>query len=563
VLQRDEFLIRELLESGLLDEEAVACAEKHAADTSSTLIESLVINGSVTSRNLALSQAVVYECSFVDLDDFEINLANADFLSKELAEKYTAFPLFAIDGVITIGMLDPMDFRAVDQIRQKIEGDVEPVLADAVTLRKLIASAYRMRSSQTHTQSAPETQIDLTTGEEPIVAAVNEMISSAIKNGASDIHLNPDESILHLRFRVDGVLLPQQGPPKSAHEHIVRRLKVLSDLDLTQTRKPQDGKIRFVLQGQPYDLRLSVLPTIHGESVVIRILRPTNAFSTLAELGMPSAAREHLDDCLGRPHGMILVTGPTGSGKTTTLYTAIEQLNTPDRNIMTVEDPVEIRLPMLRQTQVNKEVNLTFADALRSMLRQDPDVILVGEIRDQETARIAVQASMTGHLVLSTLHTNDSVGAIERLHDLGVPPFMLNSSLLCILAQRLLRKICSQCSVTQEIDHVRLDSFGLDHSQKHLIRHGTGCQNCKGTGYSGRVGVYEMLRITPELQMMIHDQASNAELRSCAQRGGMTTLLMDGIEKLLEGITTLDELDRVRATVDQRLINSHSHRLSA
>ncbi|MFG0258198.1 MAG: GspE/PulE family protein [Phycisphaerales bacterium JB043] len=563
MLQRDEFLIRELLESGLIDEESVARAKNSAEDASISIIDALVANGAVTSRNLALAQAVVYECSFVDLEDYEINLDNADLLSREVAEKYTSFPLFSIDNVVTIGMLDPMDFRAVDQLRQRIKSDIDPVLCDASALRKLIASAYRMRSGQAVSDASVDIVEDLTTGEEPIVAAVNDILLSAIKAGASDVHIAPDEQQLHLRFRIDGVLIPQQGPPLNAHDNLVRRLKVLSDLDLTQTRKPQDGKFRIDHNGQPFDLRMSVLPTIYGESVVIRILRPTNSFTTFVDLGMGQEVQEQLEDCLRRPHGMILVTGPTGSGKTTTLYTAIEQLNTPDRNIMTAEDPVEIRLPMLRQTQVNKEIDLTFASALRSMLRQDPDVILVGEIRDSETARIATQASMTGHLVLSTLHTNDAVGAIERLDDLGVPPFMLNTSLLCVMAQRLLRKVCSQCATMYVPDQMILQQLGISEEQAGMIRRGSGCSFCKGTGYSGRVGVYEMLRITPELQVLIHDRASSAEIRSCAIRGGMKTMLMDGIEKVLAGQTTLEELEKVRATVDQSEEQRIAQRMSA
>ncbi|MHC4975902.1 MAG: GspE/PulE family protein [Planctomycetota bacterium] len=563
MLQRDEFLIRELLESGLIDQDGVARAKVLSEDANCGVLEALVSNGAVTLRNLALAQAVVYECSFVDLDDYEINLDNADLLSREVSEKYTAFPLFVIDNVATVGMLDPMDFRAVDQVRQRIKSDIEPVLCDARALRKLISNAYRMRSSQPESGSSIDISSDLTTGEEPIVAAVNDIILTAIKSGASDIHISPDEKQLHLRFRIDGVLIPQQGPPLNAHDHLVRRLKVLSDLDLTQTRKPQDGKFRIESNAQPYDLRMSVLPTIYGESVVIRILRPTNSFGSFDELGMPPHVQSQLADCLHRPHGMILVTGPTGSGKTTTLYTAIEQLNTPDRNIMTVEDPVEIRLPLLRQTQVNKEIDLTFADALRSMLRQDPDVILVGEIRDGETARIATQASMTGHLVLSTLHTNDAVGAIERLDDLGVPPFLLNSSLLCVMAQRLLRRVCAHCATMCAADPMQLEMFGISQEQAHLLRRGSGCSFCSGTGYTGRVGVYEMLRVTPELQMMIHDRASSAEIRSCALRGGMRTLLMDGVEKLLAGETTIDELEKVRATIDFHDQGQTTERLSA
>ena len=550
MLQREEFLIRELLETGVIDESAVDRAASACAEGGGKIIDALVSTGAATSRDLAIASASIFECVFVGIEQFEIDLGHAELLPRDLAERLCAFPLFELDGAVTVGMADPMDFRAVDQLRQRLRTDIEAVACEPDALRRLITRAYSLTAGAESGPGREAKATDLTTGEEPIVVAVNEMIAAAIEQNASDIHLGADDTSLHLRYRVDGVLRPEQGPPKAAHDALVRRFKVLAHMDLTQTRKPQDGKIRYTHNGQPYDLRVSVIPTVNGESIVVRILRPTNAFSTLEDLAMDARSLEAFTDAIHRPHGMILVTGPTGSGKTTTLYTALQTLNTPDRNIMTIEDPVEIRLPLLRQTQVNPGAGLTFATALRSILRQDPDVVLVGEIRDEETAHIAVQASLTGHLVLSTLHTNDAVGAVQRLRDLGAEPFAINSALLCVIAQRLVRRVCDGCAQPDEPSDAERAAFRLTPDQTAGLRRGAGCQRCLGTGYRGRLGVYELLRITPEIQQAIHADRSPDVVRAIARREGMRLMLDDGFEKALRGLTTLEELMRVRATVD-------------
>ena len=548
MLQREEFLIRELLETGVIDAAAVDRATAECAERGAKLLDSLVTTGAVTSRDLAIASASIFESCFVGLEQFEIDLSHAELLPRDLAERFCAFPLFVVGDRVTVGMADPMDFRAVDQLRQRLRTDIHPVACEPDALRRLITRAYSLSAGGERRKAEPHST-DLTTGEEPIVVAVNEMIASAIELNASDIHLGADDANLHLRYRVDGVLRPQQGPPKSAHEALVRRFKVMAQLDLTQTRKPQDGKIRFQHHGQAFDLRVSVIPTVNGESVVVRVLRPTNTFSSLDDLGMDERSLEVFGDAISRPNGMILVTGPTGSGKTTTLYTALQALNTPDRNIMTIEDPVEIRLPMLRQTQVHPGAGLTFATALRSILRQDPDVVLVGEIRDDETAHIAVQASLTGHLVLSTLHTNDAVGAVQRLRDLGAEPFAINSALLCVVAQRLVRRVCERCAqpATPTDAERRLFEIGRDDAG---FQRGAGCERCLGSGYRGRIGVYEVLRISPGIQQAIHEDRSPAVIREIARREGMRLMLSDGLDKAKRGLTTLDELLRLRATVD-------------
>jgi len=554
VLDSNEFLIRDLLDQGRLNEPDVERAKQRAAETRSPLPETLVAMGLIDARELAISRAAICECPFVDLDAFDIDIRNAELLPRAVAEKHDAFPLFHLDGTVTVGMVDPLNLRSVDQIRQSLRVEVNCVLCDPDHLRALISRAYSMASTAS-TQEDEDEQAELTTGAEPIVAAVNQLIGAAIDQGASDIHLNPDEHELHVRYRIDGVLQPRQGPGLAAHAGLVQRIKVMADLDLTQTRRPQDGKFRFTHRGQCVDVRVSVIPTVCGENVVLRLLRQNASLKGFDDLGMPRALIDDFRQVIHSPHGMILVTGPTGSGKTTTLYTALSELNDPHRNIMTIEDPVEIRLPMIRQTQVNPEIGLTFAGALRSILRQDPDVILVGEIRDQETAQIAAQSSLTGHLVFSTLHTNDAVGAIARLRDFGIPPFAINSAVLCAVAQRLVRQICPHCAEPDEPDEANLRAFGLSRDEATGLMRGAGCARCLNTGYQGRIGVYEMLRLTPAIQSAIEAGASTRALHETARSQGMRLMWEDGLEKARLGLTTIDELWKVRATFEDEAID--------
>ncbi len=541
------FIIRTLVADGLVTEADVRRATEHAAKSGETLLDALVSLTLVSARKLAIAKAKICEYPFVDLTQFEINIQNMAFLPRAVAERLTAFPLFVVDGAATVAMLDPLDLQGIDQVRQILKAEIDPVIADAEQLRSLIARAYSLAHSESADAAAPQAEQALTTGEEPIVAAVNQIISGGMDAGASDVHINPEESDLLLRYRVDGVLQVQQGPAKSAHTNIVQRLKVLAKLDLTQTRRPQDGKFRFVHRsGETVDIRLSLIPTIHGENVVMRLLRSANRIGPVNGLGMPEEMTQWYEDAIERPHGMILVTGPTGSGKTTTLYTALAHLNVPTRNIITIEDPVEIRLPTIRQVQANAEVGLTFATALRSVLRQDPDVVLVGEIRDEETAKIAVQAALTGHLVLSTLHTNDAVGALSRLKDFGVPMFAVNSALLCVIAQRLVRKTCEQCC-KPETD-ARLLAAVPAEFRSGTFRKGVGCGACRNTGYKGRMGVFEMFRMTPRVMKLIERNAPITEIQAAAIEDGMRLMWHDGLAKAAKGLTSLSEVMKLHST---------------
>lgn len=544
-----QYVVRSLISDGVVREDDVTRAKEHASSHGVTLDEALVALGIVSGRRLAIERAKICEHPFVDLSHYEVDVSNTALLPRAVVDRHVAFPLFRTAGVVTVAILDPLNLSALDQLRQLLKVDVEPVIAEAEQLRTLIARAYGMAGARTAGASAEEHE--LTTGDEPIVAAVNQIIVGAVESGASDIHINPDESSVHLRYRVDGVLSVTHGLPKNAHAGIVQRLKVMSKLDLTQTRKPQDGKFRFTHKDHAVDIRLSVIPTIHGENVVMRLLRSASAIKSLDQLLMPEDMTRAYEEAISKPHGMILVTGPTGSGKTTTLYTALSHINSPHLNIMTIEDPVEIRLPMIRQVQVNTEIGLTFAATLRSILRQDPDVVLVGEIRDDETAKIAVQAALTGHLVMSTLHTNDAISSITRLKDLGVPSFAISNSLLCAIAQRLVRRLCDQCATPCLPSAHVLSMLGISADRASTMRSPSGCQTCHGTGYRGRVGVYEMLRLTSRLRRLLDRDAPASDIATAAREEGMLTMLDDGIAKAMSGVTSADELMSVLATTDE------------
>jgi type IV pilus assembly protein PilB len=549
VIGHDDFVLAALLEEGLATREAVDTARKQAATSDRTPTQFLSEQNVVSARTIALVRAQVAEYPFVDPAQFDVNFANTKLLSRATAESLSAFPLFVIGDIATIGMSNPLDLKAVDQLRSILKVDVEPVLVETSALQNLIERAYAL-SANIRDDARPQavaTEQTLTTGREPVVAAVNQIIAQGVDLGASDIHISPDERELHLRYRIDGSLQPFKGPALDMHSGIVQRLKVMADLDLTQTRRPQDGKFRYVHTNRSVDIRLSLIPTVCGENVVMRVLASSAGIRGFAELGFPASETAYFEDIIEAPYGMILVTGPTGSGKTTTLYTALKRLNTPDRNIMTIEDPVEIRMPLMRQVQVNPEIGMNFAGALRSILRQDPDVVFVGEIRDEETARISVQAALTGHLVLSSLHTNDAAGAMPRLRDLGVPPFAVNAALLCVIAQRLVKRVCPECAQPHIPEKSLLEKFNITPDSGTRFVRGTGCGRCGNQGSRGRVGIYEVLRLTPGVRRLVERLAPAAEIRREAIREGMKEMWHDGLHKAAMGLTALEEIGRIVA----------------
>lgn len=548
MLEHEDFVIASLLESGQVIQADVDAARREAAEEGMTLTEALLRRGVIDPRGLSIARAETCECPFVDLSHYEIDYSNTSLLPRSAADSLQAFPLFVLPRLTTVGMVNPLDLKAVDQLRHYLKTDIEPVLCEGGALRALIERAYALAGKDVSKDEdiVTESAVGLTTGKEPIVAAVNQILAQAIERGASDIHIGPDEHDLHLRYRIDGALHEQQGPGLAAHAGIIRRLKIMANLDLTQTRRPQDGKIRYVHAGRAIDIRLSIIPTVCGENAVMRLLTSSAALRGFDDLGLAPDDAAAVERAMNSPHGMILVTGPTGSGKTTTVYTALKQLNTADRNIMTIEDPVEIRMPLIRQVQVNTEIGMTFAGALRAILRQDPDVVFVGEIRDEETARIGVQSALTGHLVLSTLHTNDAAGAMPRLRDFNCPPFAINASVLCVIAQRLVRRVCPDCAAPAKPDPSTAALFGVSIDDPGFVR-GQGCSRCSRTGYKGRIGVYEVLSMTPAVQNAVEKGADSGRVREAAISSGMKPMWLDGLAKARLGLTTLEEVAKVVA----------------
>jgi type II secretion system protein E len=434
---------------------------------------------------------------------------------------------------------------------------LEPVLATEKGIQRIFDSYYGVAGSVKEVVAsidkekfAKQEERDLAevAEEAPIIKLVNIMIVQAVKDRASDIHVEPEEDILRVRNRIDGVLHEVYSLPKNLHRAVVSRIKLLSYMDIAESRKPQDGRARLKLENKDLDIRVSTFPTVHGENVVMRLLDKSSVLLGLEELGFSQKELEAWAKLIRHPNGIILVTGPTGSGKTTTLYAALSAINSMEKNIITIEDPVEYELPLIRQTQVNPKAGITFANGLRNILRQDPDIIMVGEIRDKEAAEIAIQAALTGHLVLSTLHTNDAPSALTRLIDMGVEPFLISSSVVGILAQRLVRKICDKCKQKYNAPSSILKDLKI--KEKGEFYQGKGCTKCKDTGFLGRVGIFELLIMDEEIKKMISEQKSADAIRQVAVRKGMVTLRADGLEKVNRGVSTLDEILRVTELED-------------
>jgi len=564
MLDSSEFILQALIEAKKISEKDAKVIRAAVTNKEFDFDEAVIRSNIVSPYDVALVKASICEYPFADLTKFDIEIRNSRCMPKSVSERLHAFPLFVLNDIATVGMEDPLDLQAIDELRQVLKKQIDPVVCDAQQLRMLISKAYTLDSGSVEVEDGID-DIDVGTSQEPIVAAVNQILFSAAEMKCSDIHINPDEKKLLLRYRVDGVLQSHRGPDISMHEGLIQRLKVMAHLDVTQARRPQDGKFRYKHNGMAIDVRLSIIPTIHGENAVMRLLSNASSIGQIKDLGMPMDVADAFSQMISKPHGIVLVTGPTGSGKTTTLYTALNEINTPDRNIMTIEDPVEIRLPLVRQVQANPDIGLTFASALRSMLRQDPDVILLGEIRDEETAKIAVQSALTGHLVFSTLHTNDAIGAIPRLREFGVPAFAINNALLGVLAQRLVRKVCSNCCFPDAQSDEAIERLGISKSPDDSFIRGNGCPKCMSTGYKGRIGVYELLCATKSVRELIDCDAKATQIEEVARKEGMRLMLEDGIEKARMGLTTLEEVCKLHATIDIKLASNNDdlYRLSA
>ncbi|MGC8834559.1 MAG: type II secretion system ATPase GspE [Armatimonadota bacterium] len=492
----------------------------------------------------------------VTITDQSVDPVALGQVPSEFAMRHQLIPLRSEDHTITVAMANPLDVQPLDDLRLVTGCEIKPAIASPSEIKRAIEQFYMEKMIQ----DISEQEADITAEEAPdiadlqrmatealVIQLVNLIIHQAVQERASDIHIEPFERELRVRYRIDGVLREVQAPPKRLHPAIVSRIKILADMNIAERRLPQDGRIQLRVSGRRIDIRVSTIPTLYGESVVMRILDKSMGLLTLEELGMQDQALEQFRRLISVPHGMILVTGPTGSGKSTSLYAALMEIYSVEKKIITIEDPVEYQLPGVNQIQVRPNIGLTFASGLRHIVRQDPDVIMVGEIRDPETADIAINAALTGHLVFSTLHTNDAAGAITRLLDMGVEPYLVASTLIGSIAQRLVRRICTKCKTPTTVRPEYLRQIGLtpEDLNGRTLYAGAGCEECGRTGYKGRIGVFEMLTVDDEIRRMIVERASATVIKQYAVSKGMTTLLGDGREKVLEGISTVDEVLRV------------------
>jgi general secretion pathway protein E len=549
-----EVLVRE----GLTTPDAVEHALVRQRTTGELLGEALVALGAVTSEDVLRGLAIQQGLPFLSRDELPSALPVLKNLSAKYLRTYAVCPVSVDGGQLTLATADPLNPVVVDDLRQSTGMAIKLVVSPPDAITEAIdrtydganASALQRIVEGIDDEGGPDGDEDVNhlrdlAFEAPVVRLVNLLIENAITAEASDIHIEPFEDTLRIRYRIDGILYEQEAPPRRLQAAVTSRIKIMAEMNIAERRLPQDGRIRVNLHGTRVDIRVSTMPTVHGESIVMRLLQRASVFHPLEKLGFPSATLQRFESLIKRPHGILLVTGPTGSGKTTTLYAALDKINSPERKILTVEDPVEYQLKGVNQIAVKPKIGLTFATGLRHIVRQDPDVILVGEIRDLETAEIAIQASLTGHLVFSTLHTNDAPGAITRLQDMGVEPYLVASVLEGVLAQRLVRRICPGCRVPDAPSAADLDALGVAAQAGTRLFRGKGCDDCRGTGYRGRTGIYELFPITEDARSLILRRTPSRDIRRYAVEQGMATLRMDGWARAREGVTTVEEVLRV------------------
>jgi type IV pilus assembly protein PilB len=562
-----------LLKAQLINQQQLTKALDEQKNTGGKLGEILQKLGYVTEDDIIECLSHQFGVPSINLRHFEIDSNVARLIPVDLARKYNVIPVNKTGATLTLAMTDPTNIFAMDEITFMTGYRVEPVVASEEAIRETIDRHFgstrevELKKVMEDLSSVDEAALELMEEEEeldtatlaegaeeaPVVRLVNIMLTDAIKRGASDIHVEPYEKAFRVRYRIDGLLREVMTPPLKLKDAVTSRIKVLAKLDIAEKRLPQDGRIRLKakVEGRTRELdyRVSSIPTVHGEKVVMRLLDKENLRLDLTKLGFEKPSLKAFEEAVLRPYGMVLVTGPTGSGKTNTLYSALQRVNTPDTNIMTAEDPVEFQMPGVNQVQMKDAIGLNFAAALRSFLRQDPNIILVGEIRDFETAEIAIKAALTGHMVLSTLHTNDAPSTISRLMNMGIEPFLVATSVNCIAAQRLIRRVCSNCKEELDTPIQALLSVGFSESEAHDIKlyKGRGCDKCNNTGYKGRTALIEVMNMSEDLRELVLSGATAIELRRKAREEGMITLRESGLHKIREGITTIDEV--VRETV--------------
>ncbi|MFZ3091016.1 MAG: ATPase, T2SS/T4P/T4SS family [Nitrospirota bacterium] len=556
-------LKQEMIKDGLITEEQLKTAEKEAALRDEGVGSILIEKRFITSEKILNFIEERLHIPYVKLEDYEIDKNAIKLIPVAIARNYKVIPLFEIENVLTVAMADPLNIISLDRIINETKHPVEAVISSEASILSAIEQCYGLEEAKEYmakelTQfieegertggvSAKEVTERISNKIElegrSIVRLVNGYIIRAVLEGASDIHFEPKKDSMRVRFRIDGFLHDRDRLPVKLISTITSRIKVVSALDISKKLIPQNGRISFVCSGKNIDIRTSTHPTLYGENIVLRILKKTHILLSLHELGFSDEDLNIFKRAILAPNGMILATGPTGSGKTTTIYSAINAIDKSDKNIMTIEDPIEYEIEGTIQSQVNNKAGIMFANALRSILRQDPDVIYVGEIRDTETAEVAVSAALTGHLVFSTLHTRGAVGTIARLLDLGIKPWSIASALNCVFTQRLVRKICKKCIKEYQPDEDIAEEFGFSSGAKFYM--GEGCESCNNIGYKGRVGIFEILVVNHDIRRLVSKGASEMELMESAKAQGMKTLFEDGMMKVMKGITTLDELRRV------------------
>jgi general secretion pathway protein E len=546
-----------LVEEGLATPEQISQALTRMQSTGERIGEALVALGAVSQDDVLRALARQQKLPYLSREELPSPLPILKSLSPKYLRQYAVCPVSVDGGVLTLAAADPLNPIIVDDLRQFTGLVIRLVVSPADAITEAIDRTYD--GAATPLQRIVEGMDDESGGdgdedvnhlrdmafEAPVVRLVNLLVENAIAAEASDIHIEPFEDSLRIRYRIDGLLYDQESPPRRLQAAVTSRIKIMAEMNIAERRLPQDGRIRVTLHGRRVDIRVSTIPTVHGESIVMRLLDRSSVFLPMDRLGFGPDTLARFEGLIKRPHGIILVTGPTGSGKTTTLYAALDKINSSDRKIITVEDPVEYQLKGVNQIAVKPKIGLSFATGLRHIVRQDPDVILVGEIRDLETAEISIQAALTGHLVFSTLHTNDAPAAITRLQDMGVEPYLLASVLEGVLAQRLVRRICQACRDEDNPPAADLEALGVNASADTLLFRGKGCDECRGTGYRGRSGIYELFPITEDVRSLVLRRASSREIRQHAIAAGMTTLRMDGWLKARQGGTTVEEVLRV------------------
>jgi type IV pilus assembly protein PilB len=545
-----------LIEDGLVTRQQLLEALEKKQDSGRSLARTLVEMGIVSEVKLTEVLAHHLGLPFIELGNYEIDAAAVILLDERIARRHLALPIAYVDGALIVAMADPTNIFALDDVKMYTGQQIRPVVATKGDIQEAIKTYYH-RSEDTVTEDIEVDELDesdlidaigLAVDDAPIVKFINYVISEAVTSGASDIHFDPQKTKIVVRYRIDGVLHDAKSLPIRSLPALTSRVKIMSELNIAEKRVPQDGHYDKIVQGKPIDFRVAILPTVFGEKIVLRILDKSSILLRLSDLGYSGDALMTYEEAFRKPNGAILVTGPTGSGKSTTLYATLNVLNDETKNITTVEDPVEYRLAGINQIQINTKAGLHFSSALRSILRSSPDIIMVGEIRDLETAQIAIESALTGHLVFSTLHTNDAPGAITRLTEMGIAPFLTASGIVCVLAQRLARKLCT-CKQKYEPEEALLERLEFPHKPGKKVTvfrpNPEGCARCAETGYKGRVALVEIMTMTQEIEQLTIEEASTADIKKVALEQGMKTMRKDGWEKVLEGMTSIEEVLRV------------------